>query len=267
MSELSRSSLIRACLLDPTSSESELELDSDINTDIENIPENESNLLDFSSGSGEEYHPNLDEHYKSASSTEVQVSRRNRQLDSNAYQPRPSTSQTAHRPIPISQNPVSDSDSDDDNPNANVPISSNWVRVYPPEPQNDIERQFRVRNPGGRNLPPRNSQPLQYFLLFFTDYLWNMMTVQTNLYANNKVQNKRSSGSLSRHSRLSKWQDIVVNDIKAYIALIINMGLNFKNNYKNYWSTRKSQKFNFFSEVMSLNKYQMIRSNFHLSWF
>lgn len=37
-------------------------------------------------------------------------------------------------------------------------------------------------------------------------------------------------------------------------------------NYKNYWSTRKSQKTNFFPETMSLNKFQIIRSNFHISF-
>lgn len=43
------------------------------------------------------------------------------------------------------------------------------------------------------------------------------------------------------------------------------MGLSFRNNYTKYWSTKKSQKCNFYSEVMPINRFQSIRSAFHLS--
>lgn len=40
------------------------------------------------------------------------------------------------------------------------------IRVYLPEPDVDIGPMFRVRNPGLKDSPPRNSPPIAYGLLF-----------------------------------------------------------------------------------------------------
>lgn len=58
------------------------------------------------------------------------------------------------------------------------------------------------------------------------------MTTKTILYANTKIDHKRNSCNLPHYSWLIRWQYLAVNDMKAYIALLINIGLNFKNNYK-----------------------------------
>lgn len=85
------------------------------------------------------------------------------------------------------------------------------------------------------------------------------------MYAQDKISHKRNSGQMSCFSRLSKWADVTKKEIKIYIAIVITMGLNYKYNYKSYWSTRKSQKTNFYSDTMGINRFQAIRSNFHLS--
>lgn len=45
-----------------------------------------------------------------------------------------------------------------------------WTRVFPPEPERNIENEFKVRNSGVRNCPPRNSNPILYFYLFFLNF-------------------------------------------------------------------------------------------------
>lgn len=63
---------------------------------------------------------------------------------------------------------VHGSDSDNDSVQRPVPIQPSvpkWVRVYPPENDFDAESKFRVRNPGPKNCPPRNSLPIEYYFL------------------------------------------------------------------------------------------------------
>ncbi|KAG8321313.1 hypothetical protein J6590_048658 [Homalodisca vitripennis] len=80
MSELSRSSKIRvrACLLDISTDESDMDngRNSDVGTDVEDFPAADlsSSLPDYSSCSGEEYNPNLDQNQYNDSGDNIQVS-------------------------------------------------------------------------------------------------------------------------------------------------------------------------------------------------
>lgn len=110
MSELSRLSAIRACLFDSSGDESDRNI-SDVDTDLDEIPESDEGLLDFSSGSGEEYSPNLDDNVYSESDDDVGVS--NRPSTSGTRRPRPHSSTTF--PSQHSQH-ISDSDIEDETP-------------------------------------------------------------------------------------------------------------------------------------------------------
>ncbi|KAG8336709.1 hypothetical protein J6590_039790 [Homalodisca vitripennis] len=91
-----------------------------------------------------------------------------------------------HRPT---QPPTNDSDFDNEprptppqSPAGNMPNppNGNWLRTYPTEPPIDINSDFVPRHTGPKNIPPRNSLPLQYFILFFTDIIWNLWVKETN---------------------------------------------------------------------------------------
>ena len=60
-----------------------------------------------------------------------------------------------------------------------IKMAGVWFRVMPPEPEEDKEF---TGNPGPKNMPPRNSSPLQYFLLFFNLNLIREVVRQTNRY-------------------------------------------------------------------------------------
>jgi len=53
-----------------------------------------------------------------------------------------------------------------------------WIRVYHQEP-NDAIQPVRA-NPGPRNLPRRNVQPIAYFYLMFSSSLLRKMVQETN---------------------------------------------------------------------------------------
>lgn len=133
--------------------------DVDSHISIDDFPD-EVDLEDFSSGSGDVYFPESTELDSSSDSEDVRV----------LQNPRPSNTTVQQR-------------------SGNV-----WVRVYPPEPEIYTTSKFSERHPGIRNCPPRNSKPIRYFYLFFTNAIWNLMVNQTNLYTNREVTRKRVSG-------------------------------------------------------------------------
>jgi hypothetical protein len=66
-----------------------------------------------------------------------------------------------------------------------------------------------------------NVEPVDYFSLFFNDELLNSIVVETNWYARHKI----SELQLSPRSIWSRWSDVSVTEMKAFLCLIINMGL------------------------------------------
>ena len=86
-------------------------------------------------------------------------------------------------------------------------------------------------------------KPVDFFQLYFTDALWNIVD-QTNLYAEQK------RGPEER----SVWYALTVYELKAWIALTLNMGIVKKPSLRLYWSTDEIFKTPFFSAVMSRDK-------------
>jgi hypothetical protein len=66
-----------------------------------------------------------------------------------------------------------------------------------------------------------DAQPMDYFNLFFSDERLNNLVVETNRYARHKI----SEFQLSPRSIWSRCSDVSVPEMKAFLGLIINMGL------------------------------------------
>ena len=82
---------------------------------------------------------------------------------------------------------------------------------------------------GPKNCPPPASPPISYVYLFLTvDFITFLTSIvtHTNNYATNFLNNNRDN--LRRHSISRKWTLTTVAEIKAFFAIIINMGLNRK---------------------------------------
>jgi hypothetical protein len=78
-----------------------------------------------------------------------------------------------------------------------------------------------------------DAEPMDYFSLFFSDEILNSIVVETNRYARHKL----SELQLSPRSNWSRWSDVFVPEMKAFLALIINMGLMPLLDIKDYWSS------------------------------
>jgi hypothetical protein len=79
---------------------------------------------------------------------------------------------------------------------------------------------------------PDDGEHMDYFSLFVSDELLNNV-VETNRYARQKV----SELQLSPRSIWSSWSDVSVPEMKAFLGLIINMGLMSFPDIKDYGSS------------------------------
>nr|XP_037286071.1 uncharacterized protein LOC119179096 [Rhipicephalus microplus] len=59
--------------------------------------------------------------------------------------------------------------------------------------------------------------------LFFTDQLIEQIVRETNRYARDKIS---SAGVLQQYSIWNDWEDVRVEEFKAFLGVIVNMALN-----------------------------------------
>ena len=65
------------------------------------------------------------------------------------------------------------------------------------------------------------------FCRFFTDQVWDLVMVETNRYANSFVDNPSARA----------WTDTTVEELKAFVGLLILMGIVRLPRLELYWST------------------------------
>ena len=68
---------------------------------------------------------------------------------------------------------------------------------------------------------PDNPAPIDFFNYLFDAEVFEILTEQTNIYA----QQRKNDDNLKPHSRLHNWSPVIVDEIKVFFALIIAMGI------------------------------------------
>jgi hypothetical protein len=95
---------------------------------------------------------------------------------------------------------------------------------------------------------------MNYCSLFFNYELLYNTVIETNRYARNKILELQ----LSSRSIWSMWFDVSVPEMKAFLCLIINMGLMPLPDIKDYWSSEWITQIKFFCDVMSRVRFLQI---------
>lgn len=143
------------------SSEIDRELDNPVSDDesdlsiADDIPD-EIELMDFSSGSGEEYEPNFSD--LETSDLENQVDDEEQTRPTSPSSPR----STDSAPNVPTGNPQPNRPNRPDSRDSQQPI---WVRTYSGEADKNIENNFTTRS-GIKECPPRNSAHCNIFICF-----------------------------------------------------------------------------------------------------
>ena len=96
-----------------------------------------------------------------------------------------------------------------------------------------------------------DASPVDYFFQLFPMMLINNIVEQTNLYAEQK-------GAVN-------FIPTCVSEIRAYLAILLLMGIVQLPNYRCYWSRRPVLNIPAISEIMSRNRYEQITRYFHLN--
>lgn len=104
-----------------------------------------------------------------------------------------------------------------------------------------------------------NFKPVDFFYRFFPEDLFTMLAEQTNLYARQTIQRL---GVLQQHSRLNKWRETTADEMKAFTALQISMGLVTKPAIHMYWEESWLIGTPGFTKVMSRNRYEPFSNEF-----
>lgn len=148
-------------------------------------------------------------------------------------------------------------DSEDD-----IPLSdrtNEWV-PYTADDLKFRKFNFTVPNPGFQI--PINERPadeLGYFQLFFTDEILQEITDATNLYAKVKIVRP-----LQQFSIWHTWVDVSLTEMKAFIGVILNMGLHHKPELVDYFSDDWLTKMPFFKDVFPKARFLQIFWMLHL---
>lgn len=111
-----------------------------------------------------------------------------------------------------------------------------------------------MKNAGPKLNLPADADPIQYFLLFFNDDIMNDIINETNRYAREKI----SKLQLSPRSIWHKWSDVNLIEMRAFLGLVINMGLISLPDIKDYWSGDWTTNIKFFGDVMSRDRFLQI---------
>ncbi|KAL8607084.1 hypothetical protein ACOMHN_008670 [Nucella lapillus] len=113
--------------------------------------------------------------------------------------------------------------------------------------------------PGPKHLPPPESKPIDYANLFFPPALVDKILQEANLYARQWIETHQQHLRDHPRSMVHQWikqGEASPDEFRAFLGLLVNMGLNRKNALRDYWMTsRPSQRTPWFAEHFSRDRF------------
>jgi len=110
----------------------------------------------------------------------------------------------------------------------------------------------------GLKINPDGDQPIDFFNLLLTDDFFEFVVRETNNYTADLYMNRSSD-----KSRIAKWIDIDVNELKIFFGLLLHTGTIKMPKMSDYWKTDELFNLNCFREKMSRNRYMLIMRALH----
>lgn len=103
---------------------------------------------------------------------------------------------------------------------------------------------------------PRESSAVDFFQLFVDNRILGNILRETNRYACQSLQ--------AKHKDVGSWKDISVEELKAFLGLLICMSIHRLPSLQDYWSSDWVLGVPAFAKVMSRNRFLEIWNNLHL---
>ena len=99
-------------------------------------------------------------------------------------------------------------------------------------------------------MPEFHSRPMQCFNLIFISAIWTFPVEKTNEFAHHKLERYTKRSSLYQN-----WKPVILTEMKAYVGIILNIGIIHLQNLRDYWSTSNVCNIPFFRKVFSRNPF------------
>ena len=107
---------------------------------------------------------------------------------------------------------------------------------------------------------------LEIFSKVFSDEVFQLMINETNRYACQEIEKLQAAGNQpSQDSYAGKWFDVTVSEMKAFVAMILLMGIVKLPSYRPHWTTHDLLEFPAFKKIMSRDRFLSIMHFLHLS--
>lgn len=101
---------------------------------------------------------------------------------------------------------------------------------------------------------PNNPTALDFFRLYFTDDVIDLLVAETNSYADQYI----SRNVVAPHSPVNKWIPTESNEMLSFLGLAILMGIVFKPRLIIYWSSDLVYKTSIFGDTMSRDRFLLL---------
>ena len=109
---------------------------------------------------------------------------------------------------------------------------------------------------------PENADMIDFLDIFLDEEFYNMIAIQTNLYAS---QFCKKHTILPRYSRARNWKDVTNDEMRQFIALQVLTGIVKKPEISQYWSTDAFLRSPIFNEAMPRNRFQSLNEFLHFN--
>jgi len=124
---------------------------------------------------------------------------------------------------------------------------SDWSKT--PIPLTDLD--FDAVNVIPKNVFLLSDGPLQFFNRFFDDELIELLVQQTTLYA--------------KQSKLQHWDDVTADEMNAFLAILIAMGMHQLPNAELFWSTDPLFHVQPVADIMPVKRFKKILQGLHIN--
>ncbi|KAM4045335.1 piggyBac transposable element-derived protein 4-like [Anomaloglossus baeobatrachus] len=138
------------------------------------------------------------------------------------------------------------------------PSSARPHRLWHPDPSFSPQIPPFLATPG-INVEVADFTPFDFFQIFITTEVLQLIVFQTNLYAHQYIsQNPTSAYS---HS----WTPTNVPELRKFLGITLNMGLVKKPSLRSYWATKTVHSTPVFAAVMTRTRYETLLRFLHFS--
>ncbi len=151
------------------------------------------------------------------------------------------------------QSSSDDSDEEDEPQEDWKDVQEDWSPNWLPE--------YKEKEGPSRHLPGYLTEAEEFFTRLFDIEVLNLLVEQTNLYAD---QFFARNPELQNNNYYRQWKSCGVEEFKAYIGILIHMGLVRLPRMQSHWEVSEHSSCCFCPNVMSRQKFTLIHKFFHI---